>query len=150
MKIQGLKELNKQLGQLAADLRPKVLKSAVRAAFKPVLASAQEKVPVDTGELRAGIVIATAQKDTTVAAGLTIVNNSAALKQGRMAAAAFGQAQGRGDPARRWHLTELGTRNQAAQPFLRPAIDENQDTVVEGLKTELDKRIKKAVKKGGG
>ena len=42
----------------------------------------------------------------------------------------------------------VGTRNQAAQPFLRPAIDENEDVVVEGLKTALDKKIAKALKAG--
>ncbi|PZR07075.1 MAG: hypothetical protein DI536_28890 [Archangium gephyra] len=150
MKIQGLKQLDKQLKHLAEDTRPKVLKAAVRAAFKPVVTAAMAKVPVDTGELRAGITVATGQKDKTVAAGIVIANNTTAMKQARVAAAAFGEEQLRGAPARRWHLTELGTKTQAAQPFLRPALDENASTVSERLKEELQKRIDKAIKKGRG
>lgn len=152
MKVQGLKELQKQLRQLAAETQPKLLKAAVRAAFKPVLASAKAKVPVDTGELQAGIALATAEdkKGGIVAAGLLISSNTTALKQARVAAAAFGEAQYRGAPGRRWHLTELGTKHSKAQPFLRPALDENASAVVEGLKRALAQRIKRALKKQGG
>lgn len=148
MKLLGMKELDAQLKRLATETRPKVLRASVRAAFKPVLEAAKSKVPVDTGELRAGIVLATAKQDQTVAAGL-VVANTQAHAQARVAAAAFGEAQVKGSPARRWHLTELGTRTQAAQPFMRPAIDENAGVVVDGLKRELAKRIAKALKKGG-
>lgn len=150
MKIEGLKNLEKQLKALAEESRPKVMRAAVRDAFKPVLESARAKAPVDTGELRAGIVLATARQDNTVAAGLVIANDTTAHKQARVAAAAFGEAQTGGAPARRWHLTELGTRTQAAQPFLRPALDENAAAVAERLKQAMQKRIQKALKKGGG
>lgn len=151
MKLHGLKELQQQLQKLAAETRPKVLKAAVRAAFKPVLAAAKAKVPVDTGELQAGIALATAHDKSTgtVAAGLLISNRTTALKQARVAASAFGEAQNRGAPDRRWHLTELGTKRARAKPFLRPALDENAAAVVEGLKRELAKRLKRAFKKGG-
>lgn len=152
MKLRGLKELDKQLKQLSAEVRPKVMKSAVRAAFKPVVAAAKAKVPVDTGELQAGIALATAydKKKGTVAAGIVIASNTTALKQARVAAAAFGEAQYRGSPGRRWHLTELGTKHSKAQPFLRPALDENAAAVLEAFKVQLGKRLKRALKKKGG
>lgn len=150
MKVQGLKGLQKQLKQLGKETQPKVLRSAVRAAFKPVLEAAKAKVPVDSGELQAGIALATAKTKTGVAAGLLISSKTTALKQARVAAAAFGEAQLDGAPGRRWHLTELGTKHSPPQPFLRPAIDENAQTVLAGFIATLKKKIQQALRKGKG
>lgn len=150
IKLKGLEGLKKQLQQLGEETQPKVLRSALREAFKPVLEAAQAKVPVDSGELRAGIALATAKtKDGGVAAGLVISSNTSGLKQARMAAAAFGEAQQDGAPGRRWHLTELGTKHSPAQPFLRPALDENAQAVVDGFAKSLRKKIRRALKRGG-
>lgn len=151
IKLRGLEGLQKQLSKLSEDTQPKVLRSALREAFKPVLAAAQAKVPVDSGALRAGIVLATAKtKDGGIAAGLLIANNSAGLKQSRLAAAAFGEAQLDSTPSRRWHLTELGTAHSPPEPFLRPALEENADSVVSDFATALNKKIQNAIKRGGG
>lgn len=148
LSIKGLDSLKSQLETIAKETQAKVLKSAMRAAFKRVKESAQAKVPVDTGALRAGIVVAGAQTPSGYAVGLKVVNNSTAMKQARVAAAAFGEGQSASQPARMWHLIELGNAKKAAQPFLRPAIDENAQGVVDQLGREVTKRVKAAARKG--
>lgn len=149
IKLEGLQGLQQQLKQLSADMQPKVLRSAVRAAFKPVLEAARAKVPVDSGELRAGIALATAKTETGVAAGLLISSKTTGLKQARMAAAAFGEAQADGAPGRRWHFIELGTKHSSAQPFLRPALDEAAQSVTTAFAAAMRKKIAAALKRGG-
>lgn len=151
MKLKGLEGLKKQLEQLGEELQPKVLRSAMREAFKPVLEAARAKVPVDSGELRAGIALATAKTPGGgLAAGLLISSKTTGLKQARMAAAAFGEAQSTSSPARTWHLIELGTKHSPPQPFLRPALDENAQTVVSTFAAAVRKKIEQALKKRGG
>lgn len=149
IQLKGMEGLRQQLEKLSADTQPKVLRSALREAFKPVLAAAQDKVPVDKGELRAGITLATAKQGEWIAAGLVVSNKTTGLKQARLAAAAFGEAQLDAAPARRWHLTELGTKHSAAQPFLRPALDENAEAVTSRFAEALNKKIRAAAKRGG-
>lgn len=146
--IQGLASLKSQLETIAKETQAKVLKSAMRSAFKQVKEAAQAKVPVDTGALRAGIVVAGANTPGGYAVGLAVVNNSTVAKQARVAAAAFGEGQSVAAPSRMWHLIELGTAKRAAQPFLRPAIDENAQSVVDQLGREVSKRVRAASRKG--
>lgn len=152
LKLEGLQGLQKQLKAVAAEARPKLMRSAMRAAFKPVLEDAQSRVPVDTGELRAGLIMASAKVkgQSALAVGIAVTSNSTALKQARMAAAAFNEGQSTSmPPQRRWHFIELGTAKRAAQPFLRPAMHVNQQTVIDSMSTELKKKIRKALKKKG-
>lgn len=44
-----------------------------------------------------------------------------------------------------WHLLELGTEKAIAQPFLRPALDNNIGPVIDKYASELDKEIDKAL-----
>ncbi|MBF4377308.1 HK97-gp10 family putative phage morphogenesis protein, partial [Vibrio anguillarum] len=46
-----------------------------------------------------------------------------------------------------WHLVELGTERSRAQPFLRPALSENTNKVVDTLIVELDKESTKELAK---
>lgn len=150
-KLKGLKSLQRQLKAIDESMRPKVLQKAMRGAFKMVLESAISKVPVDSGQLRSALSLAGAKggkgNDRAVAVGIIVKSSSTAMKQANTAAAAFGESQSRLlPPSRRWHFIELGTRYQRAQPFIRPALDENADAVFNRLADELKKQIKKAVK----
>ncbi|WP_078310325.1 HK97-gp10 family putative phage morphogenesis protein [Moraxella cuniculi] len=40
-------------------------------------------------------------------------------------------------------MVEYGTRHHRAQPFIRPAFDQNEDKAVERFKAQLAKNIKK-------
>ncbi len=151
LSLRGLEGLKKQLRVLDAELRPTLLRSAMRASFKSVQEAAKQKVPADTGELREAIGIAYAKgsSDTSGAVGLVVLSTSTRAKQARMAAAIFGEAQSkRLPPSRRWHFIELGTARKAARPFLRPALDENAQRVINELGREVSKKVAAAVKKG--
>ena len=41
-------------------------------------------------------------------------------------------------------FVELGTKNQPAQPFLRPAVDENKEKISEKVTSELSRAVGKA------
>lgn len=151
--LKGLKAVKKQLKSVSKETRAKVLRSAMRDAFKPVLEDAKARAPRDTGALAEGLVIGSAKMKTKkgeegVAVGIVVVNNSTRAKQATMAAAAFGEAQSLGvPPARRWHFIELGTSKDGARPFLRPALVRGAAGVLAALTEAVSKRVRKALKK---
>jgi HK97 gp10 family phage protein len=139
MKVTGLDALHDKLLELQAELAIKALAQAARKAFKPVLEAAKDGVPIWSGALRDAIKLTVKKPkdgDAVVVVGLYVSSKSA-------------YATGELPPARRWHFIELGTANLAAHPYLRPALDGQASTVLDGLKTELAKSIARAVKKGG-
>lgn len=148
IKVTGLSELLGQLKKLDTELGEKALASAGRLSFKSVLEAARALVPVDSGELRDAIRIRVAKsKNGGVAVGIQIASSTSKMKQARVAAAAFNESQSkRLPPSRRWHFVELGTANQAPKPFLRPALDQNAQRVVDDLREQLKKQIAKVAK----
>lgn len=152
LSVKGLETIKAQLAELDAELQPKVMRAATRAAFKRVLDAAKGKVPVDSGELREALALGTAKtKGGGLAVGIVVLATSTRAKQARLAAAAFGEAQSAAlPPARRWHFVELGTARQPPKPFLRPAADEEAQGVVQALSEEVAKKVKRALKKKGG
>jgi HK97 gp10 family phage protein len=128
--VHGLKDLHRQLRALKDDaLGVKLLARAARKAFMPVLEAAIAKVRRRSGELAENIKITVKRRpkgeDEVVVVGIRIT----------------------GKPASRWHFVELGTSKMAAHPYLRPALDENAPAVIEALKVELAKGIKRVVRK---
>jgi len=149
VKIRGMDKLLEQLDQLKAQLAVKALAAGARAAFKPVLDAAKRLAPRDTGELADSIKLRIEKPnegDAVIKVGL-MIGKSTKVRQARAAAAAFGESQGKKVPAaRRWHFIELGTSHQAAHPFLRPALEQNQDEVLRILSDEIRKQIRKVAK----
>lgn len=149
-KLQGLDALQSQLISLGAELASKTLAQAARKAFKPVLEAAKALVPVDTGELREAIKLTVKKPkggDAVVVVGLRIAGSGTA-KGITGIAQKYARRFGAELPAaRRWHWIELGTANTAAQAFLRPALDQNAEVVLEALKAELVKSIARVLRK---
>lgn len=154
LSVRGLEGLKAQLQNIAVETQPKLLRGAMRSAFKRVQDSARAKVPVDSGALHAAINIGSARmKNGGLAVGLVMTGASnRTTEMTKLAAAAFGEktvTHSSIPPARRWHFIEFGTARQAPKPFLRPAIDENAQGVVDELGRQIRKRIQRAAKKGG-
>lgn len=149
--MRGLEGVSAQLREVSAEMGARALSGAARAAFKRVVETAKQLVPVDSGELRESLTVRVVKPksgDAVVVVGVAINNNAPRLKMSRIAAAAFNEAQSTNlPPGRRWHFIELGTVKQAAHPFLRPALDQNAQSVVDDLKVQLRKKIEAAVKK---
>lgn len=154
LNLKGLEGVLRQLKQLDAVVAQKALVSSARKAFKPVAEVARALAPMDTGALKAGIVVRAGKPkkgDAVAVVGITVVSNSTALKQAKVAAAMMNEAQSKKlPPSARWHFIELGTATQAARPFLRPALDSKAQDVVTDLGKILNQKIAAAVRKGKG
>ena len=100
--IQGLKELSKDIDKLSKSFQRATLRTALRNAAKPVRQLARDKVPVASGDLRKGI--RTEAKVNRDGEGYANV----------------------GFDRKEFHglFVEVGTSQQSARPFLRPALDE--------------------------
>lgn len=152
LKVHGLAAVQDQLKAISNELSAKVLPQAMRAAFRRVQKTARELVPVDSGDMREAIRIAAGKPKTTrvdaAVVGIKIAAMTAKAKQARVAAAVFNEGQTkRLPPSRRWHFIEMGTKHQAPKPFLRPALDQNAQAVVDDMAGQLRKKIAAAAKR---
>jgi HK97 gp10 family phage protein len=124
-----------QLLAMTKALRSRVTARAMYNALEPMHTEAVNRVPVDTGALRQGIIRQVRQ----YANGLRI--------QG-LVGASRGRKKIRPGKTWRWlgpvrvsryaHLVENGGPHFAAQPFLRPAADHGVYTVPARFARELD------------
>lgn len=113
--LEGANEVEAQLRKLA-DRLTKTLPAAMHKSLSSVEESAKERAPVRTGALRDSILTDTDSSGTTIIAEV-------------------GPTVDYADDA------EFGTRNRAAQPYLRPAADELEDAVLDVLVDELNKVV---------
>jgi HK97 gp10 family phage protein len=104
--IKGAREMESLLLKLGPRLASRAGDKALRAAAQPIAKEARRRVPKRTKELARSIVIRAAGKGKGrgVDERLIVIGF---LKP----------------TSRRAHLTEFGTFNQPAQPFMRPALD---------------------------
>jgi HK97 gp10 family phage protein len=115
-RLRGEDGLSKKLKALAAKASPKQAETAVRAGLLVIEGAAVQKAPVLTGALRRSIHTETATTSAG-AVGRTGTNVE------------YGPFQ------------EFGTSRMRAQPFLRPAYDENKDEAL----AEIERVLKEMV-----
>jgi HK97 gp10 family phage protein len=114
--IQGWDKLQKQLKAISdADYTP-ALEKGVREAILPEM---QALTPVDEGDLKAS-------------EDVVRENNTVSLVAGS-------------DEAHYALYVEMGTVHQAAQPFMRPAIDTKSDAAMKIAAKEAENIIKKVI-----
>ncbi|MGO7922008.1 HK97-gp10 family putative phage morphogenesis protein [Rhizobium ruizarguesonis] len=119
IKIEGLKQLDKALGELPKSTAKAVLRKVLKEAGEPVAAAARGNAPRLTGNL---------YEHTDYGTRLTRRQASLhrqATKDDRDFAEAF---VGTSDPAGMQH--EFGNEHQAAQPWLRPAWDSQKNNAL--------------------
>jgi HK97 gp10 family phage protein len=144
VKLEGFTELEKDLKTLGERVQRKVLRSAVSAAATPVLKAAKAKTPKQSGTLKKSL-------------GRKIVTN----KKTQSVTAIIGPRRGvTGEyegkervPSRYAHLVENGHIDSAGnyvpgQPFLNPAMSEEEASAMTKLKDKLKEGIEKEAKKG--
>lgn len=128
MEVKGFDELRKNIKALKLDF-DKELKKAIRRFGKTVLNDGKKnyetKFTMRTGKGLESFKLSVKEKDGEIFA--TIVAG--------------------GGEAYYVPMQELGTSKFEARPFLRPAVDENRDKIVDGVKIELQKAIKRAEKR---
>jgi HK97 gp10 family phage protein len=130
VRVTGLAELDRALGELPKATGKNVLRRVARGALKPVEETAKQLVPVVEGILRDSIVTGTQ---------LSRREARDANREGRSSVEVH-----TGTVSRNGVPREFGTSRSAATPFMRPAWDQNKDGVLRHVETELAKEIEKA------
>ena len=124
--ITGLKELAKNSDKLSKSFARTTLRTALRNAAKPVRREARARVPVDEGDLRKSI------------------KTKATVKR-----SGDGYADVGFDPEIAFYggFVELGTSQQPARPFLRPALEQANKSgdIQEAFITALNKTIERTL-----
>ncbi len=118
--IEGLAEVQKlfeDMGDAATDVLDKAAKDGADIVFN----DAKQKVPVDSGKLRDSLVLKKSKvKNAKVRSEYYVSKKSG---------------------AEHFAPVELGTSKMKAQPFLRPAIDENMQAVAKTVNDAVLKAI---------
>ena len=133
-KITGFRELDRALSELPKATERGVLRNVAKKALQPMLEDAQDKAPVDDGQLRDSLQIS--------ATGLT----KKAKRQDR-GRPKKGARMYLGTASPYAALREFGTVQTPATPFLRPAFDSNVKGTIEIIRRELREEIDKAARR---
>ena len=116
--VEGASALVKDL-QAMEDAAADALMAAAKAGGKIALDDAKRNCPVDTGALKQSLHLTEGKATSTKAT--VQVDYDKSLKYGT-------------------HV-ELGSRNRPANPFLRNAVDENQNQINEAITAELSRAV---------
>jgi HK97 gp10 family phage protein len=116
----GEKVLLAQLAKLENAVQKDSLEEAANAGAKIVVEAAKENISEDTGRAKENIHQETYSKTQTKAEVDVAPESKGAFYT---------------------RFLEFGTSKMSARPFMRPAIDNNQDIVVEKIKTTLADKI---------
>ena len=129
-KINGAKELERNLKRLPLTLERRVAKSAVRAGAAVIAKEAKQRAPVDTGVLKRSIKVVARSRRFGDAVASVVTRAGKRWQSKNMDA---------------WYagLVEFGTRQRPATPFLRPAVDATQKQAVRAMAKKARERIAK-------
>jgi HK97 gp10 family phage protein len=152
--IEGLEDALRKMDEMTKNVAKKHIKKALRAASKPILKSAKENAKrIDDPKTSEDI-----SKNIVVRAGKTGDKNSIKLRVGVKDGGQFWRknkkVQRKGKPrqdnpnytflendTRHFWLVEFGTAKTKAQPFLRPALEDNVQTATEAFADQIKKDI---------
>lgn len=139
-----------KVGKVVAD---KLNKRAVRKALNPVLKRAKTLAPVQKnhplgGQLRDSLTIRVTQKKGIIRGVVGNIRNPVRIgtrKKGKNKGKPINK-----DPNRYAHHQEFGTAHHGANPFIRPAWEqEGQEKALDVYTTDLNQGLDQAVKQLG-
>lgn len=155
IKVEGGKELAKLLRTLPDKVADKLMKNATLAGGRRLAKAIKNKAPVDTGRLRDSI---KSKLDRTSKYTFTV--NIGPTGKGRFYAhlVEFGSAPHVIKSKRKRVLSNgqeifgkiVKHPGTAAQPFMRPALDESADDVIKHVSKNLGRGIEREAKKLAG
>ena len=156
--LKGLDELRAKLRKLPAELQFRGFRSGMRTAAKVVEAAAKlnAQTQADDPETRRSIVKNTAirfsPKDFKRRGD--IVFRVGVLGGAKKPVGPGGwKVDKTGNPGGDtwyWRFLEFGNSRIRARPFMRPALEQNAETVAQVAQTEITRAIDRAVRKVGG
>ena len=140
MVLGGFEEMEEALEQLANSTRKPAMRRALKRAAQPMASIAASLAPVASGALAASITVS--PKLDRRQAGM----HRRMFRDDKAAVEMFvGPSYDLGAGGRHGHLLEFGTYKMAAQPFMRPAWDQDSRALLERLKSEAWAEIKKSM-----
>lgn len=134
IKLDGFEEIEKLLKKLPDKPAEKALRAGVRSGGNIIKKAAQQRVPIDSGTLEKSIFVKTQTKNFRQTGVMQV---AIATQSGRTA---------RHD-AYYAHMVEFGTSKMGARPFMRPALEENTQKVINKAGQIILKRIEKEAEK---
>lgn len=132
IQVLGLRELGVAMQGLSDDMRTKVARQAVAAGAGVVRKAARDKAPVDSGNLKASLIMKRV-KDTSLTEEYIVTPRKGKTRDGKDAYYA--------------RFVEFGTVQAPAQPFMRPALEDNVQRATNAIAERLAARIKKVTVK---
>lgn len=165
VRISGLAELDRALGELPKATARNVLIRTLNKAAEPMVEVAKQLAPKGkTGTLRDSIAASSRLKNKVgnaeysaamrsglgkdVARGALLAARKAGKGQGSFAQLFVGPAKGTG-AIRYAHLVEFGSVNNAPKPYMRPAWEETKMKMLDTIKGELGNQIIAAARRLG-
>jgi HK97 gp10 family phage protein len=149
MPLRGAGDLEKLLRQLPDRVAKNVTFGAVRASARVIQRAARENLvsnpSVDTGALVAAIKVSTrrrSRKAPAVAAVGVDKLIATVVRKGRRSKKPM-----KINPRNYAHLVEFGTEHSAAEPFMRPAIDQHGEQALVALLDNAAKGIEREARK---
>lgn len=135
--LRGAKELLGALEAVDEALATRALTRALKKAAPPVVADMKRLASKETGAL--------AQSLTFVVKGR---GTSRFARLGPEKGARYSTPKGVRQPSRYAHLVEHGTSKAAPNPFIRPAMEMNEERALNIIGESLAADIKRAAKRG--
>lgn len=123
-------KLLKTLKIFPERVQKNIMTGAVRAATKPIIDDARKNVTVDTGNLKKSIGVVKRKSSDKSIIWFTVSPRKGGKNNGF-----YG------------HMIEFGTSKMAAQPFMRPAFENQDQQSIEAAKEYMKKRIPKEIEK---
>lgn len=141
IRVDGLRELGERMRGLSAKVANKVAGQATGAAAQVVKKAAKRHIQsnpsIDTGALLNAVIIKKLGKSQTQYTAEHIVTVRGRGKR---------KLKGKQTEAPHARFIEFGTVNAPAEPFLRPAFDQNGSKMIDAMKQKLSDAIAKAGK----
>lgn len=129
VRVEGLRELERALGELPRATRKNVVTRVLKARAEPMAAAMRARAPVEFGDLRDSIGVGTR---------LTRSARKSHKKQSPVEVFA-------GPGSHPQAVTqEFGTVNHGPQAYVRPAWDAGKDGALDGIASDLGAEIGKA------
>jgi HK97 gp10 family phage protein len=146
--LKGFDRVISKMRSLSPALRGKAGRSAIGTAARVVTNAAKQNAQriddPETGRTIAANIAQRLRSKHIKATGDLKVSVGVATNKGRIPSGNPDEGPRGNTP--HWHLVELGTERARAQPFLRPALENNIGKVQEVFAAALEKQIDKAVK----
>lgn len=136
MQTYGFDDFDKVLTEMGndfgyTDVNKKVLIPALRNAMKITLPSAKSLARVNTGKMRESIIVEARRPNNRDLQSKYIYPTDAAIGMVSVKRSKISLGE------------EFGTSNKSGHPFIRPALESNQSSVLQALSDELNKKITK-------